>query len=169
MRVSPWGHAHSARLGSFSVRHEQDGVAVVIEARMNAGEMSLGQLDQFVLILADDGFSARTRDVCLHDGAFPSGDRSYFAALAAAFMCFLCARTFPIDWSSTISATEICAPAWPKSPAAARQPFGVTPYCLPSRAKKICAFTSPKPGNPLIRRSSSFPSGSPAVHNPVVS
>ena len=70
----------------------------------------------------------------------------YFAALAAAFICFLYARTLPIDWSSTISATEMCEPALPKSPAAARQPFGVTPYCLPSKAKKICAFTLAEAG-----------------------
>ena len=40
-------------------------------------------------------------------------------------------------------------------------PSGVTPYCLPSSARKIFAFCSPKPGNALSRRSTSAPSGSP--------
>lgn len=56
---------------------------------MNAGEVSLGQLDQFVLILADDGFAAWTRYVCLHVVALPFLWTCYFAALAAAFICFL--------------------------------------------------------------------------------
>ena len=66
------------------VRHEQNRVAVVLEARMDAGKVSLGQLDQLVLVLSDDGFAARTRNVCLHVAAFP---------FAAAFICFLCDRT----------------------------------------------------------------------------
>src|SRR6201984_2564226 len=38
-----------------SVGHEQDRVAVVLQARMNAGEVGLRQLDQLVLVLARDG------------------------------------------------------------------------------------------------------------------
>src|SRR5271170_6986715 len=123
---------------------------------MNAGKVRLGQLDELILVLADDGLAARTRYVCLHVAAFPFG--YCLDALAAAFICFLCDRTFPNDWASTISATEMCVPAFPNSPAAARQPFGATPYCLPSNARKICAFCSPKPGSPLSRRNSSLPS-----------
>lgn len=66
---------------------------------MNAGKVGLSQLDQLVLVLAGDGFAARTRQVCLHVGAFPS-------ALAAAFLCLLCDRTCPSDPASTISATD---------------------------------------------------------------
>lgn len=60
------------------VRHEQDRVAVVLQARMNAGKVGLSQLDQLVLVLTDDGFAARTRYVCLHVAAFPSTDEPYF-------------------------------------------------------------------------------------------
>lgn len=49
---------------------------------MNAGKVGLGQLDQLVLVLADDGFAARTVQVCLHVAAVP------FASWAA-FICFL--------------------------------------------------------------------------------
>ena len=66
------------------VRHEQDGVAVVLEARVGAGKVRLSQFDQLILVLADDGFAARTRYVCLHVAAFP---------FAAAFICFLWDRT----------------------------------------------------------------------------
>jgi hypothetical protein len=41
---------------------------------MNAGKVGLGQFNQLIFILADDGFAARTRNVCLHTAAFPSGD-----------------------------------------------------------------------------------------------
>src|SRR5438270_10917887 len=103
---------------------------------MDAGKVGLGQFDQLVLVLADDGFAARTRYVCLHVAAFP---------FAAAFICFLYDRTCESEFASTMSATDRCAPALPKSPAASRQPVGVTPYCLPSNARKIFAFCSPKP------------------------
>ena len=73
-----------ARAMRWLIRHEQNRIAVVLEARMDAGKVSLGQLDQLVLVLSDDGFAARTRNVCLHVAAFP---------LAAAFICFLCDRT----------------------------------------------------------------------------
>ena len=73
-----------ARAMRWLIRHEQNRIAVVLEARMDAGKVSLGQLDQLVLVLADDGFAARTRNVCLHVAAFP---------FAAAFICFLCDRT----------------------------------------------------------------------------
>src|SRR5271166_5788858 len=142
------------------VRHEKNCVAVVLQTRMNAGKVSLGQFDQLILILADDGFAARTRNVCLHVAAFP---------FAAAFICFLCDRTCPSERASTISATDMHVPGLPNSPAASRQPVGVTPYCLPSNAKKIFAFCSPKPGSPLSRRSSSLPSGSPAIHTAAAS
>src|ERR1700741_2937565 len=136
---------------------------------MSAGKVRLGQFDQFVFVLADDGFATRTRNVCLHVAALPFLVTFYFAALAAAFICFLCDRTFPRDWASTISATDMCVPDLPNPPAAARQPVGVTPYCLPSNARKIRAFCSPNRGNPLSRGSRSFPSGSPAIHNPAAS
>ena len=45
----------------------------------------------------------------------------------------------------------------------------VTPYCLPSSARKIFAFCSPNPGSALSRRSTSAPSGSPAVHSAAAS
>ncbi len=80
-----------------SVRHEQNGVAVVLQARMNAGEVSLGQFDQLILVLARDGFPARTRNVSFHVAAFP---------FAAAFICFLYDRTCPSERASTISATD---------------------------------------------------------------
>ena len=48
-------------------------------------------------------------------------------------------------------------------------PSGVTPYCLPSSARKIFAFCSPNPGSALSRRSTSGPSGSPAVHSAAAS
>jgi len=38
---------------------------------MNAGEVRLRQLDQFVFVFTDDGFAARTRYVCLHVVALP--------------------------------------------------------------------------------------------------
>lgn len=65
---------------------------------MNVGKVFLGQLDQLVLVLADDGFAARTRYVRFHVAAFP---------LTEAFICFLCERTCPSERASTISATEI--------------------------------------------------------------
>ena len=54
-----------------STAMNRDRVAVVLQARMNAGKVSLGQFDQLILVLADDGFAARTRNVCLHVAAFP--------------------------------------------------------------------------------------------------
>ena len=54
---------------------------------MNAGKVRLGEFDQLVFVLADDGFAARTRYVCLHVAAFPFG--YCLDALAAAFICFL--------------------------------------------------------------------------------
>ncbi len=83
---------------SGSVRHEQNGVPVVLQAGMNAGKVSLGQLDQLVFVLADEGFAARTRQMCLHVAAFP---------FAAAFIFFLYERTCPNELASTMSATDI--------------------------------------------------------------
>jgi hypothetical protein len=38
---------------------------------MDAGEVSLSQFDQLILVLADNGLAARTREVCLHVAALP--------------------------------------------------------------------------------------------------
>ena len=37
---------------------------------MNAGEVRLGLFDQVILIFADEGFAARTRQVRLHAATF---------------------------------------------------------------------------------------------------
>ena len=87
-----------------SVRHEQNGVAVVLHARMNFREVSLGQFDQLILVLALDRLAARTRNVGFHVAAFP---------FAAAFICFLYDRTFSSDPASFTSATDMKDPALP--------------------------------------------------------
>lgn len=83
--------------GGALVRHEKNGVPVVLQARMNAGKVSLGQFDQLVFVLADEGFAARARQMCLHVAAFP---------FAAAFICFLYERTCPNELASAMSATD---------------------------------------------------------------
>jgi len=52
--------------------------------------------------------------------------------------------------------------------AASRQPRGRTPNCLPSSARKICAFCLPKPGRSPTRLSSSRPESTP-VHRRLAS
>ena len=73
-------HAHDRLYGGAvaqlrskdpSVGHEQDRVAVVLQARMSAGKVGLGQFDQLILVLANDRFAARTRYMCLHVAALP--------------------------------------------------------------------------------------------------
>lgn len=96
--VALYGCARSRR--AASVRHEQNRVPVVVQTGVNAGQVSLSQFDQLILVLADDGFPARTRNVCLHVAAFPFAFPEAFSdALpdafpdAAAFICFLYDRT----------------------------------------------------------------------------
>jgi hypothetical protein len=70
-------HAHNRHDGSAlkltpgSVRHEQDRVAVVIQAGVHAGEVRLGQFNELVLVLTGDGLATWTRYVRLHVVAFP--------------------------------------------------------------------------------------------------
>ncbi len=49
-------------------------------------------------------------------------------------------------------------PSSPNGAHTSRQPGGVTPSCLPSRATKIFAFCSPKPGSALTCRRRCRPS-----------
>lgn len=88
--LAPAGMVHQYAMNNMASRSY---------SRPGSGKVGLSQLDQLVLVLAGDGFAARTRQVCLHVGAFPS-------ALAAAFLCLLCDRTCPSDPASTISATD---------------------------------------------------------------
>ena len=81
------------------VGHEQDRVAVVLQAGVNAGKVCLGEFDQFVFVFPDDSLATRTVQVCLHVAAFP------FTFLAA-FICFLYERTLSSELASAISATD---------------------------------------------------------------
>jgi hypothetical protein len=49
-----------------SVGHEEDGIPVVLAAGMLLGEVSLGLLDQVVLVLAGDRLAARAVQMGLH-------------------------------------------------------------------------------------------------------
>ncbi|CAM5434591.1 Penicillin acylase 2 proenzyme [Streptomyces violaceorubidus] len=80
-----------------------------------------------------------------------------FAALAAAFISCLCARTLLRDSGPLMSATDRNESGSPYAPAASRHPSGRTPSCLPSSARKIWAFCLPNPGSSWSRFSSSFP------------
>src|SRR5262249_3792828 len=87
------------------------------------------------------------------------------AAFAAAFRRCLYARTAASERPSPWAAAESCPPFAPTGPPAPRQPLGRTPYCLPSRARKIWALSAPNPGSSRSRASSSAPVLAPA-HTP---
>src|ERR1700744_1560628 len=123
------------------VGDEENRIPVVVQTGVRAGQVGLRQIDEFVFIFAGDRLATRAVQMCLHGVAFPS-------AFLAAFISFLYDRTLSSEPASEMSATEICVPALPKSPAAARQPFGVTAHCLPSSARKMRASCSPTPGSP---------------------
>ena len=81
------------------IGHEENGVPVVLQTRMRAGQVGLRQVDQFVFVFAGDRFATRAIQMCLHSAAFP-------AAFLAAFICFLYERTFSSEPASAMSATD---------------------------------------------------------------
>lgn len=89
-----------------SVGHEQDVLPLVVHAGVRVGKVSLGELDELVLVLTPDCFPARTVQVSLHFVSFG-------AAFVAAFIFFLYARTCSSEPLSTTSATDIWALALP--------------------------------------------------------
>ncbi len=78
-------------------------------------------------------------------------------------MARLCSRTAMSAAGLSISATEASEPASPKAPAALSHPLGRTPSCFASKATKIRAFCSPKPGSAFTLLNSSAPVAAP-VH-----
>lgn len=89
-----------------SVGHEQDVLPLVLHAGVHLGEVSLGKLDEFVLVLTPDRLPARTVQVSLHFVSFG-------AAFVAAFIFFLYARTCSSEPLSTTSAIDMWVSALP--------------------------------------------------------
>ena len=78
---------------------------LVVHAGVRVGEVSLGELDEFVLVLPRDCFPARTVQVSLH---FVSFGAAFVAASSSSIRPHLLKRTL-----STTSATDIWALALP--------------------------------------------------------
>ena len=92
-----------------------------------------------------------------HNVRAPAGCVEPFAAFAAALVRLLVLAHPAQRLRVGDVGDRRYASASPYPPAASRQPSGRTPYRLPSRATKICAFCLPKPGSSPTRRSSSAP------------
>jgi hypothetical protein len=64
-------HVQTRTLAEVSVRHEKDGIAVVLATGMRLRQVNLGLLDEIVLVLASDGLAARAVQMGLHIFTIP--------------------------------------------------------------------------------------------------